>query len=162
MADKLQHFAEMYHAELIKSDCGKEIICVDGIAERGAVQGNGRSPDIVAAYAFNTGIIVAAEACPGKSDEIVAVPLLIDKIDVFRKAATADAMSMQRDIIDTIRGQGGFPYRTQGKPAFAALHCGGQDQGACAAVFIYRRSGTRSWRNRDNRHTAGYSADQAG
>lgn len=107
MADKMQHFAEMYHAELIKSDCGKEIICVDGKSERGTVQGNGRNPDIVGAYAFNTGIILATEACQEKSNEIKAVPPLIDKIDIYGKVITADAMSMQKDIIDKIRSKGG-------------------------------------------------------
>lgn len=107
MADKMQHFAEMYHEELIKSDCGKEIICVDGKAERGTVQENGRNPDIVGAYAFNTGIILATEACQEKSNEIKAVPLLIDKINISGKVITADAMSMQKNIIDKIRSKGG-------------------------------------------------------
>lgn len=107
MADRMQHFAEIYHAELVKSDCGREIICVDGKAERGTVQENGRNPDIVSAYAFNTGIILATEACHEKSNEIKAIPLLIDKIDVSRKIVTADAMSLQKDIIDTIRRKGG-------------------------------------------------------
>ena len=40
-----------------------EIICIDGKAERGTVQENGRSPDIVSAYSFNTGITLATEAC---------------------------------------------------------------------------------------------------
>ena len=107
MADRMQYFAEMYHAELIKSNRGREIICVDGKAERGTVQENGRNPDIVSAYSFNTGITLVTEACLEKSNEIKAVPLLIDKIDITGKIITADAMSMQKDIIDKIRGKGG-------------------------------------------------------
>lgn len=42
----------------------------------------------------------------GKSNEIKAVPLLIDKIDIAGKVVTADAMSMQKDIIDKIRKKG--------------------------------------------------------
>ncbi len=38
-----------------------EIICVDA-AEALA---NGRNPDIVSAYSFNTGITLATEACQG-------------------------------------------------------------------------------------------------
>ena len=83
-----------------------EIICVDGKAERGTVLANGRNPDIVSAYSFNTGITLATEACQEKSNEIKAVPQLIDKLDIAGKIVTADAMAMQKDIIDRIRGKG--------------------------------------------------------
>lgn len=107
MADRMQEFVEVFHAELLKSGDGMEIICIDGKSERGTVQANGRNPDIVSAYSFQTGIILATEACQEKSNEIKAVPQLIDKIDVSGKIVTADAMSMQKEIIDRIRGNGG-------------------------------------------------------
>ncbi|WP_165155361.1 ISAs1 family transposase [Parabacteroides sp. ZJ-118] len=103
LADKMREFAEVFHKELLKADCDKEIICVDGKAERGTVQENGRNPDIVSAYSYDTGIILATEACLKKNNEIKAVPLLIDKINISGKIVTADAMSMQKDIIDKIR-----------------------------------------------------------
>ncbi len=103
MADRMQAFAEKYHSELLDESGLGEIICIDGKAQRGTVQDNGRNPDIVSAYSFNTGIILATEACREKSNEITAVPLLLDKIDISGKVVTADAMSMQKDIIDTIR-----------------------------------------------------------
>lgn len=93
--------------KLIKSSRGKEIICVDGKAERGTVLENGRNPDIVSAYSFNTGMMLVTEACQEKSNEIKAVPLLTDKIVISGKIVTADAMSMQKDIIDIIRRKGG-------------------------------------------------------
>lgn len=107
MADSMQAFAGAFHKELLKKRCGKEIICIDGKAERGTVLKNGRNPDIVSAYSFNTGIILATEVCQAKSNEIKAVPRLIDKLDIAGKIVTADAMSMQRDIIDKIRKKGG-------------------------------------------------------
>lgn len=107
MADRMQDFAGVFHKELLKKGCGKEIICIDGKAERGTVLENGRNPDIVSAYSFNTGIILATEACQAKSNEIKAVPRLIDKLDIAGKIVTADAMSMQKDIIDKIRKKGG-------------------------------------------------------
>jgi hypothetical protein len=81
MADRMQDFAEVFHKELLKKSCGTEIICIDGKAERGTVQQNGRNPDIVSAYSFNTGITLATEACQEKSNEIKAVPLLLNKIE---------------------------------------------------------------------------------
>ncbi len=61
----------------------------------------------MSAYSFNTGIILATEACQEKSNEIKAVPLLVDKISISGKIVTADAMSMQKEIIEKIRKKGG-------------------------------------------------------
>ena len=107
MADRMQAFAENFHNELLKACRDREIVCVDGKAERGTVQENGRSPDVVSAYSFNTGITIATEACQEKSNEIKAVPILLDKIDIAGKIVTADAMSMQKDIVEKIRKKGG-------------------------------------------------------
>lgn len=107
MADRMRQFAETFHDRLTAACRVMEIICVDGKAERGTVQKNGRNPDIVSAYSFDTGIILATEACQEKSNEIKAVPKLLDKINVAGKIVTADAMSMQKDIIDKIRRNGG-------------------------------------------------------
>ena len=105
LADRMRAFAEAFHGKLSKA--GKGIICVDGKSERGTVLDNGRNPDIVSAYSYNTGITLATEACREKSNEIKAIPGLIDKIDVSGKIVTADAMSMQKSIIDRIRKNGG-------------------------------------------------------
>ncbi|MYM13953.1 ISAs1 family transposase [Muribaculum intestinale] len=107
MADRMQEFVGNFHDELLNACRDREIICVDGKAERGTVQENGRNPDIVSAYSYNTGITIATEACQEKSNEIKAVPILIDKIDISGKIVTADAMSLQKDIIERIRTKGG-------------------------------------------------------
>ena len=107
MADRMQEYIGLFHTELRKTASGREIICIDGKAERGTVQENGRNPDIVSAYSFNTGLTLATEACQEKSNEIKAVPRLIDKIDISGKIVTADAMSMQKNIIDSVRKNGG-------------------------------------------------------
>lgn len=107
MADSMQKFAQKYQRKLLDESGVGEIICIDGKAERGTVQENGRNPDIVSAYSFNTGITLATVVCQEKSNEIKAVPELIDKIDVTGKVVTADAMSLQKGIIDKIRKKGG-------------------------------------------------------
>ena len=61
----------------------------------------------MSAYSYNTGITLATEACREKSNEIKAIPQLIDKINISGKIVTADAMSMQKCIIDRIRENGG-------------------------------------------------------
>ena len=107
MADRMQEFIALFHTELYASIEGREIICIDGKSERGTVLENGRNPDIVGAFSFNTGMTLATEACQQKSNEIKAVPLLLKKIDISGKIVTADAMSLQKDIIDMIRKGGG-------------------------------------------------------
>lgn len=109
LADRMAEFAQSFHAELVKVSMLMEIICLDGKAMRGTVQENGRNPDIVSAYSHSTRIILATEACHEKSNEIKAFPILIDKIDIAGKLVTADAMSMQKDIVDKIiAGRGYF------------------------------------------------------
>ena len=107
LADRMQEFAKFFHGKLYRPDGDREIICVDGKAERGTVQDSGRNPDIVSAYSYNAGITLATEACSEKSNEIKAVPRLVDKINISGKVVTADAMSMQKDIIEKIRENGG-------------------------------------------------------
>ena len=100
-------FCNTFHNEIVKACNSMEIICIDGKAMCGTVRDNGRNPDIVSAYTPSTAITLATEACKEKSNEIKAVPLLIDKIEVAGRLVTADAMSIQKDIIDRIRKKNG-------------------------------------------------------
>ena len=71
------------------------------------------------------------------------------------KIVTADAMSMQKDIIDIIRKKRwGLPDRAQGQPARPALRGGGQAQGACAAVFLHRQALSSGTEESRPEHTA--------
>ena len=96
-----------FYGELTRNKAYADIICIDGKAMRGTLQRNGRNPDIVSAYSSSQGITLATEACEEKSNEITAVPALLDKIDIAGKVITADAMSFQKTIIDKIREKGG-------------------------------------------------------
>lgn len=109
LADRMQWLMDKYHRQLYGNDNIGEIICIDGKAECGTVLPNGRNPDIVSAYSPAVGITLATEACDEKSNEIKAVPRLLDKIDMAGRIFTADAMSLQKEIIDKIRaGKGDF------------------------------------------------------
>ena len=127
LADRMAVLAGEFHEELIRPSGLMEIISIDGKAMRGTVQENGRNPDIVSAYSPATGITLATEACNEKSNEIKAVPLLIDKIDIAGKLVTADAMSMQKDIIDKIREKDGY-FLIELKANQRALRYGVEDR----------------------------------
>lgn len=137
MADRMQEFVEVFHTQLLRTVPCKEIICIDGKAERGTVQENGRNPDIVSAYSFNTGITLATVACQEKSNEIRAVPKLIDKIDLTGKVVTADAMSLQKGIIDKIRKKWG-DFLIELKANQPSLRYGVEDGlGGLSPVYTY-------------------------
>lgn len=86
-----------------------KVICIDGKCTRGTVLDNGRCPDIVSAYSASDKATIATEMCEEKSNEIKAVPKLLDRLDLdFGNCViTADAMSCQKGIIDKIREKGG-------------------------------------------------------
>lgn len=126
-AERMAALSKEFHDELEKICTFLEIICIDGKAMRGTVQENGRNPDIVSAYSPSTGITLATEACKEKSNEIKAVPLLLDKTDIGGRLVTADAMSMQRDIIDKIRKKGAY-FLIELKANQRALRYGVEDR----------------------------------
>ena len=126
-AEQMSTFSNAFNDELVKVCGQQEIICIDGKAMRGTIQENGRNPDIVSAYSFSTGITLATEACQEKSNEIKAGPLLIDKIDVAGRLVTADAMSMQKEIIDKIREKDGY-FLIELKANQRALRYGVEDK----------------------------------
>lgn len=111
-ADKLAEFAQSFYEELILrlhiAEITIEIICLDGKAERGTVLENGRNPINVSAFSPFTGQTLASEVCQEKSNEITALPLLIDKLDIAGKLLTADAIALQKEIVDKIREKGGY------------------------------------------------------
>lgn len=86
---------------------GQDIIAIDGKFMRGTELDDGRSPDIVTAYNVSDGIPLDTEMCEQKSNEIKAGPMILQRIDVQWNVITADAMSCQTGIIDTIVSGGG-------------------------------------------------------
>jgi predicted transposase YbfD/YdcC len=138
LANRMAEFSKIFHDELTDGCNHLEIINIDGKAMCGTVQGNGRNPDIVSAYSPSTGITLATEVCKEKSNEIKAVPLLLDKIDIAGKLVTADAMSMQKDIIDKIRKKGGY-FLIELKANQRALRYGVEDRiKQCIHKFSYQ------------------------
>ncbi len=93
---------------------------------------------------------MATEACCEKSNEIKAIPRLIDKINISGKIVTADAMSMQKDIIDRIRKNGG-DFLIELKANQPSLRYGVEDRlkEMHSGIFLHRGTRTWAWQNRD-------------
>lgn len=106
LSRKTAELMDTFRKEESPSAGQPDIICIDGKAMRGTLQENGRNPDIVSAYSSSLGITLDTEMCHEKSNEITAVPELLDRLDIAGQIVTADAMSMQKGIIDKIREKG--------------------------------------------------------
>jgi len=62
---------------------------------------------VVSAWAGQTGITLGQVAVDAKSNEITAMPELLELLDLRDKIVTTDAMGCQKDIAATIVAGGG-------------------------------------------------------
>lgn len=82
---------------------GKQII-IDGKAIRGATEKctNGNIPYIVSAYLADIGISIGQVKVNDKSNEITAIPELLELLDIDGCIITIDAIGTQTEIMDKI------------------------------------------------------------
>ena len=79
-----------------------EIVSIDGKTLRGS-KGEARNPiHMVSAWANQQQIVLGQIATDEKSNEITAVPALLEMLDVAGCVITADSMSCQKEIVKTI------------------------------------------------------------
>ena len=92
--------------ELLNRDEGeklKKIICIDGKTMRGNKRKEGRPSHIVSAWCREDGFCLSQRAVEEKSNEITAIPELLEKIQVKGQVITIDAMGTQTAIAEKIR-----------------------------------------------------------
>ena len=87
---------------------GREVIAIDGKTVRGSFD---RSRDqgplhIVSAWASERRLVLGQRQVDDKSNEITAIPELLDTLDVRRSIVTLDAMGCQRAIVNKILERG--------------------------------------------------------
>jgi predicted transposase YbfD/YdcC len=78
-----------------------KILALDGKTERGNGNCNQKANHIVSAVDEN-GICYGQELVDAKSNEIKAIPLLLEKLNIKGQIITADAMGTQKEIADKI------------------------------------------------------------
>ena len=85
--------------------CGKhsrEILSLDGKTMRGSRNGEEKPVHMVSAWASKAKAVFGQLAVDEKSNEITAVPALLELLDIKGCIITADAMSCQKEIIAKI------------------------------------------------------------
>lgn len=83
-----------------------DIVAIDGKTSRRA-HGKGGAPlHLVSAWASRQRLVLGQEAVDKKSNEIVAIPLLLERLELSGALVTIDAMGCQREIAEKIRAKG--------------------------------------------------------
>ncbi|MBY5407111.1 ISAs1 family transposase [Rhizobium leguminosarum] len=104
-------------------DNDPEVIAIDGkTSRRSHARGKGREPlHIVSAWASRQRLVLGEEATDAKSNEITAIPLLLERLELTGAIVTIDAMGTQTAIAETIVRRGG-DYLLALKANRPALH----------------------------------------
>jgi predicted transposase YbfD/YdcC len=86
-----------------------DVIAVDGkTSRRTHARRAGREPlHLVSAWASRQRLVLGQEAVAGKSNEITAIPLLLERLELTGALVTIDAIGTQSAIAATIRARGG-------------------------------------------------------
>ena len=80
-------------------------IAVDGKTVRGSGGGSETAIHMVSAFATKLGLVLGQEKVAAKSNEITAIPELLDALDVKGYLVSIDAMGCQRAIAEKIIAQ---------------------------------------------------------
>lgn len=104
-------------------DGDPEVIAIDGkTSRRSHARSRGREPlHMVSAWASRQRLVLGQEATDAKSNEITAIPLLLERLELTGAIVTIDAMGTQNAIAETIVRRGG-DYLLALKANRPALH----------------------------------------
>src|ERR1700686_324377 len=86
-----------------------DLIAIDGkTSRRSHDRAKGRAPlHMVSAWASRQRLVLGQEAVDEKSNEIIAIPQLLERLELTGALVTIDAMGTQTDIAEKIVGRGG-------------------------------------------------------
>jgi predicted transposase YbfD/YdcC len=86
---------------------GRKVVAIDGKTVRGAKNGPGGAPHLVAALTHGSGLVVGQVKVGAKTNEIPAARDLLALFDLEGVVVTLDAMHTQTDTARFITGRGG-------------------------------------------------------
>lgn len=103
------HFKQIFAqwVQSIANVTASKVIAIDGKSNRRTFDKDGNMLHMVSAFATEARIVLAQEKVSDKSNEITAIPRLLDLIDVIGHIVTIDAMGCQYAIANKIVEKGG-------------------------------------------------------
>lgn len=93
------------HLKDICPELADQLIAIDGKTLRGSGKTNAEQQHCLSAYATDTGVTLAVEFVQRKSNEIPAIPKLLDQLMIKGHVVSVDAMGTQTTIATKIRSQ---------------------------------------------------------
>ena len=91
----------------LNPEVADKIVAIDGKTLRGSRDGEQLPIHLVSAFASEAGIVLGQIKTPEKSNEITAIPELLEWLDVRGAIITIDAMGCQKAIAEKIIDKGG-------------------------------------------------------
>lgn len=82
------------------------VVAIDGKEARRTKDENKRPLHVVSAFSHSFGLVLGQVACSEKSNEITAVPKLLELLEIEGCIVTIDAMGCQKDIAENITKAG--------------------------------------------------------
>lgn len=79
-----------------------DIVAIDGKTSRRAHGKDGRPLHMVSAWAAQQRLVLGQEACDEKENEIIAIPRLLERLELTGALVTIDAMGCQNKIAQAI------------------------------------------------------------
>jgi predicted transposase YbfD/YdcC len=88
---------------------GPDLVAIDGkTSRRSHARSKGCQPlHLVSAWATRQRLVLGQEAVTGKSNEILAIPLLLERLALDGALVTIDAIGAQSAVAEAVRGRGG-------------------------------------------------------
>ena len=83
-----------------------DIVAIDGKTSRRARRGAAHPLHLVSAWATRQRLVLGQEAVATKGNEITAIPMLLERLELTGALVTIDAIGCQRDIAKAIRARG--------------------------------------------------------
>ena len=84
---------------------GRSVVAIDGKTMRGSGNEQHKAYHVVSAFVAESHLTLGEIAVPEKTNEITAIPELLDFIDVKGDIVTIDAMGCQKAIAEKIFGK---------------------------------------------------------
>jgi predicted transposase YbfD/YdcC len=102
-----QLFSDCFVAwvETLRADA-PEIVAIDGKTSRRAHGRGSAALHLVSAWASQQRLVLGQEAVAGKGNEITAIPLLLERLELTGALVTMDAIGCQREVAKAIRAKG--------------------------------------------------------
>ncbi len=86
-------------------DLTDKVVAIDGKSSRRSTGAAGEMFHMISAFASEAGLVLGQLKVDGKSNEITAIPQLLDMLDIMGATITLDAMGCQTKVVEKIIGR---------------------------------------------------------